>query len=155
MIPYVASDIVHAMAKQIIESLIDDLDETSEAAETVRFGLDGREYEIDLSDSHIDDLHEALAPYIEAGRKATGGHPHKPDHGGGKRQRGRTDREQLAAIRDWARRNGGQVKDRGRIPQRIINAYNARDASALRSDNGSTGGNEASEQPVSRSTGGR
>ena len=59
------------MAQRVQTLLIDDLD-GGEAESTVRFGLDGAEYEIDLSAEHADALHRALAPYVNAGRRAQG-----------------------------------------------------------------------------------
>ena len=50
---------------------IDDID-GSEAAGTVRFGLDGADYEIDLNAEHTKQLHTALRTYIDHARK-TGG----------------------------------------------------------------------------------
>src|SRR5215218_5081683 len=106
------------MAQQTTVRFIDDLD-GSDAVGTVTFSLDNRAYEIDLSDENTDKLHEALAPFIEHGRKAGG------RSGGRGRTRGqapmttpaRSNREETAAIRQWARQNGHQVNDRGRIPK--------------------------------------
>jgi hypothetical protein len=107
------------MAKHVIETLIDDTDGTP-AAETVYFALDNRGYEIDLSDENIDKLHEAFAPYIEAGRRAGNSHkPTKPEPGG----RPAIDREEAVAIREWVRTNGGHIGDRGRIPKKFVEAY--------------------------------
>ena len=132
------------MAKHLIETLLDDIDGT-EAIDTVHFGLDKREYEIDLSDENIDKLHEALAPYIEAGRKAgsNGGHPHKP-------ARPVIDREKAAAIREWVRTNGGHIGDRGRIPQRILDAYSSdpKDTSIFQKDD------DEQPEPVGAGAGG-
>jgi hypothetical protein len=115
------------MTTQIIEHLLDDIDGTSDADESIDFGLDGKRYEIDLTDEHAGQLREALAPYITAGRKA-GGNAHKPSkpEPGGKH---RMDPEQTAAIRQWVRDNGGKVNDRGRIPQRYVDAYQKGDTS--------------------------
>ena len=95
---------------------------------TVTFLLDNRSYEIDLSDENTDKLHDALAPFIEHGRKAGG------RSGGRGRTRGqapmtdtpaRSNREETHAIREWARQNGHQISDRGRIPKSVIEAYQA------------------------------
>jgi hypothetical protein len=115
------------MAQQTTVRFIDDLD-GSDAVGTVTFSLENRAYEIDLSDENTDKLHDALAPFIEHGRKAAGG------SGGRRRTRGqaamtdkpsRTNREETHAIREWARQNGHQVSDRGRIPKSVIDAYQA------------------------------
>jgi hypothetical protein len=112
------------MATETTVTFIDDLDGTK-AAGTFTFGLNGKTYEIDLSDENADKLHDALAPFIEHGREV------KADKGkhGGKDKRsagsGRTPRGETAAIRKWARENGHELKDRGRIPQPIVEAYHA------------------------------
>jgi hypothetical protein len=114
------------MAQKVQVLLLDDID-GSEAAQTVRFGLDGSSYEIDLSDSNADALRSALASYIANGRKVGRGSaaPSRPI--GVKTGRGpaRVDREQTQAIRLWARKNGHSVSDRGRIPSSVIEAYHA------------------------------
>lgn len=109
------------MAKQTITKLIDDLDH-GEADETVKFGLDGVQYEIDLSSKHAAELREVLAPYVSAGSKA--GRAPAP---GGSRRRGTQsmDREQNRAIREWARSKGKTISDRGRIPEEIVAEYHA------------------------------
>ena len=109
------------MAKQTITKLIDDLDH-GEADETVKFGLDGVQYEIDLSAKNAAKLREVLAPYISVGTKA--GRPVAT----GARRRGGTpalDREQNRAIREWARSKGRKISDRGRIPEEIVAEYHA------------------------------
>src|SRR5689334_24937118 len=60
------------VAQKIQTVFVDDLDGT-EAEGTVRFGLDGAEYEIDLNAAHAQALREALAPYVSAARRAGGG----------------------------------------------------------------------------------
>jgi len=60
------------VAQKIQTVFVDDLDGT-EAEGTVRFGLDGAEYEIDLNAAHAEALREALAPYVSAARRAGGG----------------------------------------------------------------------------------
>ena len=109
------------MAQQVITTFVDDLD-GSEADGTVRFGLDGRTYEIDLNESNAVKLREQFAPYIEAGRKA-GKAPVAAAAPAGRKPR--TDREQTAAIREWARNRGHQVNDLGRIPKAIVDAYHS------------------------------
>jgi len=116
-----------AVAQKVQVLLVDDLD-GGEAKETVKFGLDGVNYEIDLSDSNAQGLRDALATYVEKARKlgraSTG-------RATAARSRGTStsssDREQNRAMREWARRNGYKnVSDRGRISQEIQDAYNAR-----------------------------
>ncbi|MGV9834294.1 histone-like nucleoid-structuring protein Lsr2 [Nocardia niigatensis] len=106
------------MARKITVQLIDDFDGTSVAEETVRFGLDGNDYEIDLSILNASKLREAFEPWIAAGRK-TPGIPQA------KRTTARpaADREQTATIRLWARENGHEVSSRGRIHTAVVEAY--------------------------------
>lgn len=93
------------MARKVEVSLIDDID-GSVAAETVKFGVDGLHYEVDLSEGHAKELREAMAPYIKVSRRAT---PYSA--------------EDAAEIRAWAQKKGFQVSDRGRLNQEIIAAY--------------------------------
>lgn len=114
------------MAQKVQVLLLDDLD-GAEADQTVRFGLDGSSYEIDLSDSNAESLRDVLATYVAHGRKvgraSLVGTP-RATAVKGTRVPARVDREQTQAIREWARKNGHPVSDRGRIPSVIIEAYN-------------------------------
>ncbi|WP_277211326.1 histone-like nucleoid-structuring protein Lsr2 [Isoptericola croceus] len=101
--------------------LIDDID-GSDGDETVTFALDGVSYEIDLSTAHAAELRAALAQWIGHGRKTAA---KSAPRSSGASRRGRTDREQLQKIREWARANGHKVNDRGRIPGRILEAFEA------------------------------
>jgi hypothetical protein len=109
------------MAKKVQVSLIDDID-GSNAVETVGFALDGTSYEIDLSKGNARKLRDGLSNYVAHARRA--GRVRATD---GRRARGtaRSDREQTQAIREWARRNGHKVSDRGRVPASVLEAYNA------------------------------
>ena len=102
------------MAQQIQTLLIDDLDGTP-AEGTVRFGLDGTDFEIDLSAGHEQALRGVLAPYIKAARRGPG--PQRPSRR--KRTAGTGD-PGSAQIRDWAKNQGIDVKDRGRIPAELV-----------------------------------
>lgn len=107
------------MARRIIHQLVDDLDGTQledGQGETVRFGLDGKAYEIDLSAENAAALQEELAPFVKAGRR----------QGGSGIPRRRSSGRDLDAIRAWARENGYEVADRGRISADVEKAYNAR-----------------------------
>lgn len=108
------------MAKQTITKLIDDLDK-GQADETVKFGLDGVQYEIDLSAKNAAKLRDALSPYVTAGTKAGRATP------GPARRRASapTDRAQNKAIREWARSKRKKISDRGRIPEEIVAEYHA------------------------------
>ena len=110
------------MARKVEVTLIDDLD-GGDADETVNFSLDGSAYAIDLSSQNAAKLRDALAIYIANGRRASRG-PGRPA-GSTRRAGARSDREQTQAIREWARKNGHQVSERGRIPGSIVEAYNS------------------------------
>jgi hypothetical protein len=111
------------VAKRTIHVLVDDLD-GGEAEETVKFSIDGIQYEIDLSKKNANKMREALAPYVSAGTKVgrggvlAGGRSASRARGGG-------DRDQNRAIREWAQSKGIPVSDRGRIKQEIVDRYNA------------------------------
>lgn len=112
------------MAKKVTVALVDDLDGESAADETVEFAVDGISYEIDLSSTNAKKLRDQLSVWVDHGRKISG----RRRAGGGsfpRRGRGRVDREQSNAIREWARKDGREVSSRGRIPSEILDAYNA------------------------------
>ncbi|MDD7941875.1 Lsr2 family protein [Actinomycetospora lutea] len=122
------------MAQRTVVTLLDDLDQ-SPADETVEFGLDGVTYEIDLSAEHAAALRDALRDYVEHGRRtggrrrsavgsSSGGRPaRRGDRSNGTGGRATVDREQNQAIREWARKQGMTVSDRGRIPREVTDAY--------------------------------
>jgi hypothetical protein len=105
------------MAQKVQTLLIDDLD-GGEADGTVRFGLDGSEYEIDLSAKHADALRKALAPYLGAARRVSGSAARRPGRSG--RRAANTDGANPTAVREWAKSQGIEVKDRGRVPADLI-----------------------------------
>jgi hypothetical protein len=113
------------VAIQTITRLIDDLD-GSDAERTVRFGLDGQVYELDLNTKHISALEKAMKPYLDAARSVQTARRRtsapKQAAPGSPRRRPRRD---LSAIREWARANGHEVTDRGRIPAVVMQAYEA------------------------------
>jgi hypothetical protein len=112
------------MAQKVLVSLVDDLD-GSEADETVEFGLDGVSYQIDLSAENAEELRDALAQYVEHARRAGGRKRAATTRAAGRApaRPASADREQNQAIRAWARKNGYQVSDRGRIPSEVVDAY--------------------------------
>jgi Lsr2 len=116
------------MARQVITTLIDDLD-GKPADRTIEFGLDGTNYTIDLSDANAGKLRKALDPFISAGtrigRGATGRAGGRATGRGAATRSGGGDRDQNRAIREWAARNGYEVSERGRIPQSMADAYHA------------------------------
>jgi hypothetical protein len=105
------------MAQKITVALEDDLD-GGPANETVRFAIGGTEYEIDLSKKNARALRRRLAPFIDHARKAGRGPRRRP---------GRTasSRERSGDIRAWAKDHGIAVSDRGRIPARVVDQYEA------------------------------
>ena len=107
------------MKKQITQ-LVDDLDGSiiENGGSTIRFSLEGRQYEIDLSASNAERLRSALAPFIAAGRTAAGG-----GRGSAPRRASRNSNGELAAIRTWAQSHGHKVGDRGRISAEVREAY--------------------------------
>jgi hypothetical protein len=107
------------MAQKIEVHLEDDLDGGS-ADTTLAFALDGKDYEIDLSDANAEKLREALRPFVAAARKTT-------PNGGPRGTRTRTSSSDpdTAKIRAWAKENGHPVSDRGRIHQSVKDAYYA------------------------------
>ena len=107
------------MAQRVNIVLEDDLD-GSPADETVTFALDGVTYEIDLSESNATKLRDALAPYVGHGRRAGGRRAASGRSAGSRAAGGRRD---LADVREWARKNGHQVSDRGRISAEVQAAY--------------------------------
>ncbi len=110
------------MAQRVNVVLVDDID-GSDASETVTFGLDGVNYDIDLSDAHAAELREALALYIGHGRKS-GGRRRSP-RAGGRSAKVAANGVSAADIRAWARENGWDVPDRGRVSAEVREAYAA------------------------------
>jgi len=113
------------MAKKVetIVTMTDDLD-GSKADRTIIFGYDGVGYEIDLSKKNATALNKALAPYIAAARKLPT-HPRRAGRARSSARPAANGRAELAAVRDWARANGYQISDRGRIPAAVSDAYHA------------------------------
>jgi hypothetical protein len=110
------------MAKnmQTIVTLTDDLD-GSKADRTVNFAFNGTSYEIDLSKRNANALEKSLAPYIAEGRKISN-RRRAPRVGAGQRAVRRSD---VPSVREWARTNGYDISDRGRIPAAVLEAYEA------------------------------
>ena len=106
------------MAQKIQTFFIDDLD-GSEAEGTVLFGLDGTQYEIDLSTSNAKELRTALARYIEAGRRITG----TPQRAGRNGRKAAANGISNTEVRAWAKTQGLKVNERGRVPADVIAQY--------------------------------
>ncbi len=101
------------MAQRVQIILEDDFD-GGQADETVNFGLDGAEYEIDLSARNADSLRDALAPWLAHARK-TGGRRKRPGKPGAATS--------TSDIRAWAQENGHDVSSRGRVSAEVREAY--------------------------------
>ena len=113
------------MARRIVHQLVDDLDGTVldiGSGETVLFSLDGVAYEIDLTDDNAGALRNAIAPYVSAARSISSSRGGSAAKSRNRRQPGRQD---YSAIRAWAKDNGFQVSERGRVPASVIDAYEA------------------------------
>src|SRR4051794_33600569 len=113
------------MARRTIVRLVNDLDDsviTEGGGQTVQFALDGREYEIDLTNEHAADMRAALDRYVRAARKL-----------GGRQVRARGTSTKLAApvdyspqaVRAWAKAKRMNVSPRGRIPQSFVEQFRA------------------------------
>src|SRR5215471_17153532 len=105
------------MAQRITVALEDDLD-GGPADETVRFGLGGSEYEIDLSKKNASTFRKQVAPFIERARKAGRGQA-------GRVGRTASSRQRSGDIRAWAKDHGISVSERGRIPANVVEQYEA------------------------------
>src|SRR3954451_18081989 len=107
------------MAQKTLVVLEDDLDGGT-ADETVRFSLDGVNYEIDLSSKNAGKFRDDVAKYVGSGRRV-GGRAARGRSGGGRSAAN----NRSAQIREWARGAGLKVSDRGRIPSEIVAQYDA------------------------------
>jgi len=106
------------MAQKVQVTFVDDLDGT-DAEGTVRFGLDGTDYEIDLNTDHAGALRKTLATYVERSRKV-GGTTRRAGHSGRRTTAGGLN---TTEVREWAKAQGIQVKERGRVPADVIAKY--------------------------------
>ena len=107
------------MAQKIQTLFIDDID-GSEAEGTVRFALDGAEYEIDLNAKHAEALRKSLAKYIDAARRS--GAARRPARSG---RRASASGVNTTEVREWAKAQGIEVKDRGRVPAELVVRFRA------------------------------
>ncbi len=109
------------MAQKVQTLFIDDID-GGEAEGTVRFGLDGADYEIDLSAAHSKALRKAAAKYIAAGRKVSGPARRRGQGSGRKNSGGGPSPSE---VREWAKAQGIEVRDRGRVPSELVVRFQA------------------------------
>lgn len=106
------------MAQRVITQLVDDLDgsDLADGGQTVFFALDGKSYEIDLSEKNAAKLRDSLTKYIQAGRRLSGSR-------GTTRRSTSSGSSNAKEIRQWAQDQGLDVPTRGRIPALITEAY--------------------------------
>jgi hypothetical protein len=108
-----------AVAQQVLITMVDDLDGTEEGVETIRFGLDGKEWEIDLSADNNASFRKFMAPYVEAGRPAARASRQAPPS---RRQRPAGTPDPIE-VRKWAQAQGIKVSERGRVPVSIVRRF--------------------------------
>ena len=101
------------MSSKVVVLLEDDLD-GGKADETIEFGIDGTTYAIDLNDQNAKKLRSALEGYISKARKVSG------KRSGGRKVSIGVD---LKAVRAWAKSNGVEISDRGRVSQNVLEQY--------------------------------
>jgi len=109
------------VAQKIQTLFIDDID-GSAAEGTVRFALDGTDYEIDLNKQHAEALRKALAKYVEAARRSSGAAAKRPARSG---RRSSASGLNTTEVREWAKAQGIEVKDRGRVPAELVVRFRA------------------------------
>ena len=108
------------MARHVVEKFVDDIDGTTDDVRTVQLGIDGKAYEIDLSEANAAKLRDVLTPFVAAARRP------------GSSQR-RSSAPAVAsgrdnvAIRVWLLENGYKVSERGRIKTELLDAYDRRE----------------------------
>ncbi|PZS26472.1 MAG: hypothetical protein DLM59_18225 [Pseudonocardiales bacterium] len=112
------------MAQQVKVILVDDI-EGGAADVTLSFALDGAGYEIDLSSANADRFRDAIAPYVAAARKSGRASSRSNGARAGRRGSSGERRGRAADIRAWARTKGIDVSERGRIPARVVEQYDA------------------------------
>jgi uncharacterized Ntn-hydrolase superfamily protein len=115
------------MAQKTIVTMVDDLTgEVAENISTVEFELDGRAYELDLTEENSAKLHDALSQYVNAARKVGGPRRSGPRTGRALKSTSPTtgyNRETLRSIREWAKKNGHSVSDRGRLSVEVLQSW--------------------------------
>ena len=109
------------VAQKIQTLFIDDID-GSAAEGTVRFALDGTDYEIDLNAQHAAALRKAMAKYVEAARRSSGSVARRPARSG---RRASASGLNTTEVREWAKAQGIEVKDRGRVPAELVVRFRA------------------------------
>jgi Lsr2 len=103
------------MQKAVV-SLIDDLD-GSEADVTIRFGYEGQDYEIDLNSVHAAEMRDKIGSYAAHARTIRARRPGRTP------TRTAASRQYSAQMRAWATEHGFSIKERGRVPVEVVQAY--------------------------------
>ncbi len=112
-------------------------EKTGEDVETIAFSLDGEAYELDACAEHAAQLRDSFATYVgharsaeragggrsSAGRSSAGTGPRRASRGSSRPSASGSDRAQVQAVREWARSNGQQVSERGRLSAAVLDAY--------------------------------
>lgn len=114
------------MAERIVRQLIDDIDGSDipyGSGERVEFSFRGVDYHIDLSAANVTKLEKAIRPYVDAAAKVRGSRGRRTNLNSVATRP--SSKEQLAAIRSWARKNGYDVSDRGRVKAEVVEAFEA------------------------------
>lgn len=107
------------MARRTMLVLEDDLDATP-AQHQVSFSFEGVSYEIDLNEEHYAELQEAMAPWVSHARRVSGRRTSKRSSGDSASS---SSSVSATDIREWARAEGMEVSDRGRVPANVRAAY--------------------------------
>lgn len=111
------------MAQRVTTTLVCDLhDDDTAGTQTITFSLDGVNYELDVCDVHAGTMREDLARYVGVARRSGG---RRGSTRGPRRASAGSDRQQSAQVREWARRQGIPVSERGRIPASLLERYQA------------------------------
>lgn len=107
------------MAKKFIEVVTSDLSgEQSDDVQAVKFSLDGRAYEVDLTPQEREELGSALRVYVAKARRSA-----SSKSSGGKSSGFAHSAKELKAAREWLRLRGHEVSDRGRIRKELLDEW--------------------------------
>lgn len=110
------------MATRTVSTVVDDIDGSTDDVVTCAFGLGDAQFEIDLNAAHREELESALAKFVEAARQVGGGNLVRRPR---KTKADRADRDHTHAVRQWAKDNGYDVSERGRISKTLVEAYDS------------------------------
>jgi hypothetical protein len=117
------------MAQRTVVQLTDDLDGKpipDGKGETIWFGLDRQDYEIDLTDKNARALRDAFGTYVSAARRTASGT--RTRSGGGRTGAGAAWDYDPKAVRVWAESQGIEVSQRGRVPAHLVAKFQAANA---------------------------